>query len=97
MSSRVSDHAARLVTSFGLMLAIILIAALFAALVEASPDDSWLIGAILFWPTMLLDRIFIPDPDYMDLGIMFASVFISTGSYTLVIYTVLLCLSKNQT
>lgn len=76
------------------MLAIVLVAALLAALVETPPNDSWLMGAILFWPTILLDRIFIPDPDYLDLGIMFASVFISTGSYTLVIYSVLLCLSK---
>ena len=79
------EHALRLSTSFFITLAII--ATLLA------PDSS-LMGSILFWPTMLLDRIFIPDPDYFDLEIMFASLFISIGSYALAIYVVSLCLSK---
>jgi hypothetical protein len=52
----------------------------------ALAPNSRVIGSILFWPSTLLDWIFIPDLDYIDLDIMFASLFISTGSYALVIY-----------
>ena len=94
MSPRVPEHALRLFTSLTLMSAIIIVAALLAQFAEADPTRSHLVGWMIFWPTILFDRIFIPDPDYMDLEIMFASLFISTGSYTLVVYSVLSCLSR---
>jgi hypothetical protein len=69
-------------------------AATILAVLDSSYGGDWLIGSILFWPTIFLDKFFPPDPDYMDLHIMFGSLFISISSYTLAIYLVLWCASK---
>jgi hypothetical protein len=94
MSFRMSGHAVRLIRSFALIIILIPMAATIISIADSSHGSDWLIGTMLFWPTVLLDKFFPPDPDYMDLEIMFASLFISIGSYTLVVYFVLWCLSK---
>ena len=94
MHLRRTRHATKLLISFALSVIIVSLVAIITSVVDSFSDTHWLVGTMLFWPTIFLDRFFPPDPDYLDLEIMWLSLFISFGTYMLIISFILWLVSR---
>ena len=93
MVLRISRHAIRLLISFALSVVVTSLVAIIISVVDSFSGNRF-VGTMLFWPTIFLDRFFPTDPDYFDLEIMWVSLFMSFGTYTLIISFILWLVSR---